>query len=175
MTAREEISEKLSAFRRKVEKSFGQNDRRLALLQLIRCLDHEGCKTTLYGQPPTDQADTHSTISQFFGWGLNEALSLFWKNEVKDTGVPLIRTTLEAKQWADSVLVCSGKVRLIEYVLELERLNLGAITRSSTNQSMYDFTCSHLSVGVEAIEREDIEIFGASLNWVGKSRGDFEV
>jgi hypothetical protein len=154
MTVREEITEKLSAFRQKMQGSFGQDDRRLALLQLIRCLDHEGASPSLYGQAH----DAHKINCELFGWGLNEALLLFWNDEVKEAGVPLTRTTSEYKQWADSVLVCSGKVRLIEYALELERIGLGTLSRSSTQQSSYDFRYSHLAIGVEAIEREDAQI-----------------
>lgn len=158
MIAREEIAHELAAFRQKMQKSFGSSDRRLALLQLIRCLDHEAFKSVLYGPSEPNQLESDGLVSQYFGWGLNEAISLYWNSDVKQPGVPLIVTTPEAKQWAESVLVCSGKVRLIEYALELERIGLGIIVRSDHQRKVYEFRYSQSANGVEAIERGDAQI-----------------
>jgi hypothetical protein len=109
VSIREEIARKAAAHRASLRESFHHAERRAALLQLLRCVDHETFLRYIYQR--AGQHRSNSTVSQFFGWGLNEALSTFWGAHVADEGIPLFRSEQAMKDWGDSLLQYAARGR----------------------------------------------------------------
>jgi len=153
---RDEIIARVTAYRQKLKGSFPASlDRRVALLQLIRCYDFH----RIIGQSVSGNSDdsrvaaNYHTVENHFIWGLNEALSLMWADSVQSPGIPLFTSDDELIKWGNSFLICSSRIRLIEHVLELERLNLAQIKPMSEGVAHCYLNCAGL--GSESIERED--------------------
>ena len=165
MNSRDEIADTLSSYRTKLRQSFNHPECRIALLQLLRCVDYGTFLNYIYDQAGRQQDDEEQIrqVSQLFGWGLNEALTVFWNDQVNQLGVPLFPSSQEDKNWGDALLQCSGRVRIIEHVLEMERIHLGTITRSPICPNTFDFQYAENATGVESVERQDSMHFNVLL------------
>ena len=148
----------------------------MALLQILRCLDSESFYNYIYqnaGQKRPD-AEFYEHQSVLFGWGWGEALSLFWTPAAHASGMPKFPSVDELKNWGDSILQCSGRVRLIEQVLELERIQLGALAQSSDGSAVFDFRLNGNAIGIESIERDEGNYFAERIGRVFESSGAWE-
>jgi hypothetical protein len=165
MSARAEILRKLGEYRGKLRESFPYPEKRIALLQLLRCIDYKSFVEYIYERAGKEvpQKDEAHKVSRLFNWGWNQALSLFWGTHVNQSGIPLFQTVQELKDWGDSLLQSAGRVRLIELVLELERLQLGRLTAPERSGGTYDFYLVENATGVEGAERLDGNHFNVLL------------
>jgi hypothetical protein len=153
---KEDIATPLAAYREKLRRSFGDDERRVALLQVLRSFDHHFVTSTFFpAVTPEDEARC-CRLTDLFAWGLNEALSIMWSDAVRKEGVPLFVTDQALKDWGDSLLCACGRVRLVEHVLELERLRLATISPVVDGAAHCILDCS--GVGIEALERADCSV-----------------
>lgn len=170
MSIREEIQSKIGAHREKLGRSFKYHEKRVALFQLLRCIDNLTFLKYIYGKAGQQLPEEYSahTASQLFGWGWNEALSIFWGDHVNQPGIPIFQTKQDMKDWGDGLLHCAGRIRLIELVLELERIQLGKLTPSLHGKNTFDFRFSKNAIGVERIEKLDANYFKVLLGRIQK-------
>lgn len=170
------IRKRLGEYRAKLRHSFRLDEYRLALLQLLRCVDHETYLNYIYERAGKERpnSDALQEVNRLFGWGLNEALLMFWRRHTGPAGIPLFRSSQEMKRWGDSLLQCCGRVRFIEHMLELARIRLGEITASSEEEGVYEFYYSEDATGVESIERKDAGYFRVLLERMQRKDGVWE-
>jgi hypothetical protein len=163
MNAREEIQTKLTAYRSRLKQSFGYPEHRAALLQILRCMDIQtvAAFSRFYAGLSPNENEHSPEVGRLFGWGFNEALSLFWGEHVYQPGIPLFQTPQDLKDWGDSLLQCSARVRLIEQALEMERIQLAKISR--TSDEIFECVFNESAAGVEKLEKDDLDIFNVLL------------
>jgi hypothetical protein len=163
MSAREEIQAKLAAYRSRLKQSFGDPEYRAALLQILRCMDQRTVVafSRFHAGLSPDENEHSPKVARLFGWGFNEALSLFWGEHVHEPGIPLFQTEQELKDWGDSLLQCSARIRLIEQALEMERIQLAKI--SQTSDDVFECVYNTSASGVESLEKQDLDIFNVLL------------
>lgn len=168
MSARDEIRRKVDHFRTELRESFRHPEKRIALFQLLRCLDHKTFLRYIYQRAGKDFPNPRQAFAdgRLVSWGWNEALSLFWGEHVVLPGIPLFQTVPEMKNWGDSVLQCSGRVRLIELALELDRLGLGVITPTDSEEDAYNLYLRENATAVESVEKADADYLSILIDRV---------
>ncbi len=153
---REDIATPLISYREKLRRSFGYDERRVALLQILRSFDyHLVASSFLPAENPEDEK-RRRRMTDLFVWGLNEALAVLWSDAVKKEGIPLFVSDQSLTDWGESFLCACGRVRLVEHVLELERLRLATISPVVDGVAHCTLDCS--GMGSEALEREDCSV-----------------
>ena len=159
MNVRDEIASKVASYRKALRGSFDYPDLRVALLQLLRCVDYETFVEYIYLRAGQKRADDEANqeVSLLTGWGWSEGLSAFWGEDIEKEGIPLFRTEPGMKEWGDSLLQAAGRVRFIEHVLELERIRLGRLTPAAEVPDRFDFRYADNATGVELVERRDAD------------------
>lgn len=178
---RQEISARLDSQRDKLrETAIGMPDRRIGLLQIFRTIDYQcflnfSTKTPMQDKSLPAQDETWDAQAaenrELFKWGLNEALALFWNEQVDSWGTPLVPTFPMLRDWALVMLQCAGRIRLVEYGLEMERVRLATVSRHSASENAYLFEYAEDAIGVERIEREDANYFRNILERIYKKEG----
>ena len=93
-------------------------DSRLASLELTRALNFAWWRTSL--------SNRHEdyTLCTTMARGFNMAMSMFMSHGIDSEGVPNSPSTSESKEWADSVLLKLGTLRLARRVIDLARAGL---------------------------------------------------
>jgi hypothetical protein len=174
MNVRDEIQTKLAAYRSRLKQSFGHPEYRAALLQLLRCVDLQTVAgfSRFYAGLEPDESENTPKIKNLYGWGLNEALSLFWGEHVHQPGIPIFQTRQEENDWGESLLQCSARIRLIEQALEMERVQLAKISRVS--EDIFECVYSESASGVEKLEKQDLDIFNVLLGRHYKREGAWD-
>ncbi len=149
-----------------MRRSFDSTEQGMALLQILRCVDSETFYNYIYENAGQErpEAEQHGAASLLYGWGLNEALSLFWDGSASLPGLPAFKTTTELHRWGDSVLKCSGRVRLIEQFLELDRIQLGSLSQSEEDANTFDFCFASNAIGIESVERDEGNYFAKKVS-----------
>jgi hypothetical protein len=163
VNVREEIQAKLTAYRSRLKQSFGHPEHRAALLQLLRCVDLEtvAAISRFYAGLDPGCNPNSGEIKRLFNWGFNEAFSMFWGEQVHQPGVPLFQTQKQEQDWGNAMLQCCGRIRLIEHALELDRIQLAKISR--TSDEVFECVYNASASGVESLEKQDLEIFNVLL------------
>lgn len=93
-------------------------DSRLASLELTRALNFAWWRASLSRREKDYSACTTMTR------GFNAAMSMFTTDHFDDEGVPNAPSTAESQQWADSVLLKLGTLRLARRVIDLTHAQL---------------------------------------------------
>lgn len=93
-------------------------DSRLACLELTRALSFARWRTSLSKL----EEDYSACITMTRGF--NTAMSMFMTDHLDDEGVPNAPSTAESQQWADSVLLKLGTLRLARRVIDLTHAQL---------------------------------------------------
>jgi hypothetical protein len=149
----------------RLKKTFGRSEHRVALLQLLRTIDYQFFLEYVHqnSQQQSDHEKHSSEIRQLFRWGLNEAMHLIWNEHVDLPGVPLVCTFPTLRDWAAAMLQCAGRIRLVEYGMELERVKLATVSRHPDTANAFIFEYAEGTIGVESVEKDDAEIFGVLI------------
>ena len=176
MSPRAAIFAEIERVRENVKNSFKIDDKRIALLELFRCIDYHFFVE--YEDLLTDQAhpDPSSVqeVDRLFKWGWNEAIRLFWDGDIQRDGTPVFQSWPELKIWGDQVLQTSGRIRLAELVLELERLRLGEFNPSQHGGETYNFHYANDATGVEFVELSDENFLQTAIGKMHERNGVWE-
>lgn len=97
-------------------------DHRCALIELARAMDAFWVRTLSKQDDLGEPDDLYP-----FAW--NKALSLFMDDACEAEGAPLIASSRESQEWADSVLQLCGRIAFCEHLLELTRAGLSRAPR----------------------------------------------
>ncbi len=125
-------------------------ERRLGLMEVSRAMDFYWTRGR-FG-PSERVATLEETLPEF---GLNRALELLLDQSSRGPRFPLMPSTKEKEEWADSVLFLFGAMGRCEALLEMSRLGLGAIEKDGPKS--YRFTYTKNPIGLEALEKSDVD------------------
>lgn len=147
----EEIQNELKNLILENEKNitFSFNDeRRLALLELVRAMDF--FVTGFIAAP--EWAEARGRLFRHIEYGLYKVLFIHIDESCNKTGAALFQSDKELQIWADSVLQYSGKLGFCEHFTELHRLDLVEI-RKTDDKTYYIYpTCEALGAEISELE-----------------------
>lgn len=126
-------------------------ERRLDLIELARTMDYFFVGRNFYSE--WAKSKEVEVQSHLIAYGLHKVLSLTLDGSSKLESAPLFCSTSESQKWANSVFSLCGRLGYCEHLLELQRVGLIEITKTTPNK----FHARPLTkpYGVESYEREN--------------------
>jgi hypothetical protein len=144
-----DVRDLLRAEERKILNTFPSVERRIAVLELVRSIDHFYLRQN---SRPESNTRREEEMDMFFTYGCNKALQLFLDESTQNEMVPLNRSTEESRAWANCMLYHCGQIAVCEMLLDCERAQLGQfVTRDGTIRFEY----TERAVGLEAYDAEE--------------------
>lgn len=152
-----ELRDLVRAEERTVLNAFPPVERRVAVLELVRSIDH----FHLWQNSPREEtASREEEIDSFFIYGCNKALQLFLDESSHHDMVPLTKSTEETRKWADFILYHCGRIAICEMLLDCERAQLGKfVAHDGAIRCEY----TERPIGLELYEAEEFDWFQSSV------------
>ena len=141
--------------------SFPPVERRLAVLDLVRSIDHFFLWQHSRGEHNTNREEE---TDSFVVFGCNKALQLFLDESTQHDRVPLTRSTEATRMWANSTLYHCGQIAVCEMLLDWDRAKLGKLVMCD---GTIRFECTERPIGLEAYEVEE-------FHWLRRFVADHE-
>src|ERR1700761_6434164 len=104
-----ELLDEVNIVYKKIQNSFS-SDKRIALLELTRALDHGYVYANYINKNKGAEEENVRKVLQFMSTGFATCLKLFYDDSTKEPGCPFYPTNKEMIDWANSCLMRMGHV-----------------------------------------------------------------
>jgi hypothetical protein len=135
----------------KISNSF-DIDKRIAILELTRCLDHGFVYTRSMLKTENKESRNAREIYGFISVGFAACLKLFYDDSIKQLGCPFYPSNKEMIDWANSCLINSGHIAYTLRFIELSKQGLFSVVKDGEN---YKFSNTTIFPGLEQKSTED--------------------
>lgn len=144
-----ELRELLHTEEQRVLATFPAVERRIAVLDLIRSIDHFFLWQNSRGERITQNEEEFASV---FIYGCNKVLQLFLDESAERDMVPLSKSTESTRNWAESAVYHCGRIATCEMLLDWEKARLGKfVIRDGTTY----FECTDRAIGIEGYEVDE--------------------